>query len=57
MKGNDQVVAALNDTLRNTHSAFMQFAKHALWLQEKGYWTSPRIVEGWDRNVMRPGAW
>ena len=37
MKGNDQVVAALNDTLRNAHSAFMQFAKHALWLQEKGY--------------------
>ena len=29
MKGNEQVVAALNDTLRNAHSAFMQFAKHA----------------------------
>jgi bacterioferritin len=27
----------LNDTLRNAHSAFMQFAKHALWFQEKGY--------------------
>ena len=34
MKGNDQVVAALNDTLRNAHSAFMQFAKHALWFRE-----------------------
>ncbi len=37
MKGNEQVVAALNDTLRNAHSAYMQFAKHALWFQEKGY--------------------
>ena len=37
MKGNEQVVAALNDSLRNAHSAFMQFAKHALWFQEKGY--------------------
>ncbi|WP_162937667.1 ferritin-like domain-containing protein [Indioceanicola profundi] len=37
MKGNEQVIAALNDSLRNAHSAFMQFAKHALWLKEKGY--------------------
>lgn len=37
MKGNEQVVAALNDTLRNAHAAFMQFTKHALWFQEKGY--------------------
>lgn len=37
MKGNQQVVAVLNDTLRNAHSAFMQFSKHALWFKDKGY--------------------
>lgn len=37
MKGNQEVVAVLNDTLRNAHSAFMQFTKHALWFKDKGY--------------------
>mgnify|MGYP001506709284 CR=1 FL=1 len=46
MKGNEQVVAALNDTLRNAHSAFMQFAKHALWFKEKGYGKLAEMEDG-----------
>lgn len=46
MKGNQQVVATLNDTLKNAHSAFMQFAKHALWFKEKGYGKLAEMEEG-----------